>query len=113
MGNKSRGKHPNDEKLFGEKWLPIFRAAGVDLSYLLTREYGIKSAVQIVGNRYRMNSRQQIALKRICASQNALINRSEKQLSKEEVKGAPVVKSPHETRFFERIDGPNRVRFRC
>lgn len=87
MTIKSRGKHPNDEKLFGEKWLPIFKAASADLSYLLSREYGVKSAVQIVGNRYRMNSRQQIALKRMCASENAVANRLQKQVKKEAIQG--------------------------
>ena len=87
MAIKSRGKHPNDEKLFGEKWLSIFKAASTDLSYLLSREYGIKSAVQIVGNRYRMNSRQQIALKRMCASQKAVEIRQEKEVKKDEIEG--------------------------
>ena len=87
MAIKSRGKHPIDERIFGEKWLPIFKEASIDLSYLLSRGYGVKSATQMVGNKYRMNSRQQIALKRMCASQKAVEIRQEKEVKKDEIEG--------------------------
>ena len=80
---KSRGKHPNDDSIFGEKWQPIFKEAAKDLSFLLSRDYGLKSSVQLVGNRYRMNSRQQSALKRMCASESAIIERKRKKVGAE------------------------------
>ena len=75
MPTRNRGKHANDEKLFNEKWRPIFKEAVKDLSYLLSRNYGSKAAMQIVGNRYRLNARQQKALIRMSASETALLHR--------------------------------------
>lgn len=82
---KNRGKHANDDIIFGTKWQPIFKEATVDLSYLLSRGYGAKSATQLVGNRYRMNSRQQQALIRMTASEQAIIERKRKMVAKEKL----------------------------
>lgn len=79
MSEKNRGKHPNDDKLFGEKWKPIFKEAIKDLSFLLTRGYGAKSSTELVGNRYRLNSRQQKALVRMSAAMPNLEIRKEKE----------------------------------
>jgi len=59
---KHRGKHPKDDYNFAIKWHPIFAAAASDLSFLLGRQYGEKSALALVGNRYKLNKRQQRAL---------------------------------------------------
>lgn len=75
MPTRNRGKHANDDKLFNEKWQVIFKEAVKDLSYLLSRNYGSKAAVQIVGNQYRMNARQQKALLRMSASETAILHR--------------------------------------
>ena len=81
MAQRNRGKHPNDDKLFNEKWQKIFKEAVIDLSYLLTRGYGDKSSIQLVGNRYRLNSRQQKALMRLSADRNKIPLRLDKALS--------------------------------
>ncbi|HEO70156.1 MAG TPA: DUF434 domain-containing protein, partial [Candidatus Hydrogenedentes bacterium] len=39
---RHRGKHPQDETLFNDAWLPVLRDAVADLSYLLTRGYAEK-----------------------------------------------------------------------
>lgn len=83
MPVRNRGKHSNDDKLFGKKWQPIFEEAIQDLSFLMSRGYGDKSATQLVGNRYRMNSRQQQALLRMSAPKNAILNRKQKSVGKE------------------------------
>ena len=75
MAKRNRGKHPNDDKYFGKKWIPIFKEAVDDHSYLLTRGYSPNSALQIVGNRYKLNKRQRQALPRISASADAIISR--------------------------------------
>jgi len=49
----------------------------------MTRGYGDKSATQLVGNRYRMNTRQQKALFRMSAPKNSIFNRKQKAVSKE------------------------------
>lgn len=83
MTIRNRGKHSNDDKLFASKWQAIFVEAIQDLSYLMTRDYGDKSATQLVGNRYRMNTRQQKALLRMSAPKNSILNRKQKAVSKE------------------------------
>lgn len=77
---RTRGKHPNDDRLFGKKWPPIFKEALDDLCYLLSRGYGENSSVQLVGNRYRLNSRQQKALSRMSATHEAIEQRQLKKL---------------------------------
>jgi len=87
---RNRGKHPNDDRLFGTKWLPIFKEALDDLCYLLTREYGEKSATQLVGNRYRLNSRQQKALMRMSGNLSAIEKRQAKQLTVEQLENQTI-----------------------
>ena len=91
MTLRNRGKESNDDKLFGKKWQPIFIEAIHDVSFLLTRGYGEKSSVQLVGNRYRMNTRQQKALLRMSAPKNSIFNRKQKALSKEVIKNQNIL----------------------
>ena len=85
MTVRNRGKESNDDKFFAKKWQVIFIEALQDLSFLLSRGYGDKSALQLVGNRYRMNSRQQKALFRMSAPKNSILNRNQKAVSKEAI----------------------------
>lgn len=87
MAQRNRGKHPNDDKLFNKKWQKVFKEAVIDLSYLLTRGYGDKSSIQLVGNRYRLNSRQQKALMRLSADRNKIPLRLDKALSSTQLAG--------------------------
>lgn len=66
--SRKRGQHPNDHKLFSEKWWPVLRSAVEDLSLLLSRGYGSNAALELVGNRYRLNKRQRLAVMRMSAS---------------------------------------------
>ncbi len=56
----------------------------------MTRGYGYKSALELVGNRYRLNSRQQKALIRISSPELAIIERNKKVLSPEDIKGKSI-----------------------
>ncbi len=78
---RHRGKHANDDKIFATKWHTIFADAAEDLSYLLGRNYGLKSALALVGNKYQLNSRQQRALSLITAPSTHIISRKAKQVS--------------------------------
>lgn len=84
---RNRGKHPSDEQLFNSKWQPALRAAVDDLSWLLSRAYGSGSALELVGNRYRLNKRQRKALLRMSASDQQVQNRRKKALFGTEVQG--------------------------
>jgi hypothetical protein len=86
MTVRNRGKESNDDKLFGKKWQPVFVEAIQDVSFLLTRGYGEKSSIQLVGNRYRMNTRQQKALLRMSAPKNSIFTRKQKAVPKEAIK---------------------------
>ena len=81
MSQRNRGKHPNDDKLFTEKWRTIIKEAVIDLSYLLTKGYGEKSSLQLVGNKYRLNSRQQKALMRLAGNRTIIEQANLKSLS--------------------------------
>ncbi len=83
---RNRGQHPNDHKLFNEKWWPVFREAVDDLCYLLSKKYGSNGALQIVGNRYKLNKRQRIAIQRMSASKRDIEIRKHKQISIEQIK---------------------------
>lgn len=74
---KHRGKHPNDNKDFAMHWFSVFLEAAKDFSFLLGRDYGEKSALELVGNRYQLNKRQQRALSLVvCASDKIEIRKS-------------------------------------
>lgn len=75
---RNRGKESDDDKIFSNKWLPVLKEAVIDMSYLLTRGFGERSSLQIVGNRYKLNSRQRKAVFRISVSQEDVILRKNK-----------------------------------
>lgn len=70
---RNRGKNSNDDVLFGSKKLQLkFKEAIKDMFYLLSRGYGEKSSLQLVGNKYRLNVRQQQAIQGMSASQQQM-----------------------------------------
>ncbi|MEM1358006.1 MAG: DUF434 domain-containing protein [Bacteroidota bacterium] len=84
--SRNRGPQPNDKKLFDAKHLPALRAATDDLCWLLTREYGQDSSLQLVGNRYRLNKRQRQAIGRTAAADQAVAHRLSKQVALAELR---------------------------
>lgn len=87
MTKRNRGKHSNDDKSFAPKWLPIFKDAVDDLCHLLTRGYAESSALQLVGNRYKLNKRQRNALLRMSVSNQNCESRSKTEILSEKLKG--------------------------
>ncbi len=87
---KNRGKHPNDDKIFGKRWHPALREAVNDMCYLLTRGYGSNSALSLVGNRYQLNNRQRLAVLRISASDHKIENRQLKACQDDELAGQEI-----------------------
>jgi len=59
-----RGLAPQDERLFADRQLPALRAAANDLCWLLDHGYAARSAVELVGNRHNLTSRQRMAVSR-------------------------------------------------
>src|SRR5208283_2442487 len=63
-----RGLAPQDERLFAARQLPALRAAAADLCWLLDHGYAARSAVELVGNRHNLTSRQRMAVARHACS---------------------------------------------
>lgn len=87
---RNRGPQPNDATLFAPKFFPALTAATDDLCWLLGRGYGVDSALQLVGNHYRLNKRQRMAVGRVSASDAAVVARKSRQLSLPAVAGKRV-----------------------
>ncbi len=78
---RHRGKHSQDEQLFGlPKQQELLREAVRDLSFLLERGYAEKSAAALVGNRYQLQKRQIQALVRMSCGQSAMEQRLAKHI---------------------------------
>lgn len=90
MAQRNRGKQSSDDKHFASEWHPVFKEAADDMGYLLTRGYAANSALQIVGNRYKLNKRQRTAIMRISASEQAINARQQSMCSAEDLKGSIV-----------------------
>jgi hypothetical protein len=71
-----RGPHPQDTQLFAPESWPALCDAVHDLSWLLTRGYASASAIKIVGDRYRLDQRQRMAVGRCACSDQALAHRA-------------------------------------
>lgn len=90
MPNRNRGPQPQDQKLFAPKFHAALTAATDDLCWLLGRGYGIDSALQLVGNRYRLNKRQRTAVGRVSAAPEAVRLRQTKRVALAEIAGRTV-----------------------
>jgi|ERR1051326_2708585 hypothetical protein len=77
---KHRGAHPADEKLFAADQLPALRTAVADLSWLLTHDYTLKSALKLVGDRHAFTDRQRLAVARAACSDQSKQHRSDTNL---------------------------------
>ncbi len=88
---RTRGQHPNDRKLFSEKFLPDLRAATCDLSILLTMGYPDKASLKLVGDRFRLTERQRMAVLRGACSNADLKLRKAKELRENELKGKTIL----------------------
>ncbi|WP_289661954.1 DUF434 domain-containing protein [Flavobacterium panacagri] len=88
---KNRGKEASDDTLFGTEKIQLkLKEAVTDLSYFLSRGYGEKATLALVGNRYRLNSRQQQAVRGMSASQSQIENRQSKEIQSHELEGKEI-----------------------
>ncbi|WP_336961269.1 DUF434 domain-containing protein [Chryseobacterium contaminans] len=91
MNNRNRGKNTGDDILFGsEKQISKLKLAVQDMQYLLTRGYAEKAASDLVGNRYRLKTRQVQALRGASASDGQIQNRKQKEQHISDLKGETV-----------------------
>lgn len=91
MNNRNRGKNTGDDTLFGsEKQISKLKLAVQDMQYLLTRGYAEKASSDLVGNRYRLKSRQVQVLRGASASEGQIQNRKLKEQNDTVLKGKTV-----------------------
>ena len=88
---KHRGAHPEDRKLFADENLPALRRAVGELSWLLTRDYAMKGALKLVGDRYLLTDRQRLAISRAACSDQSKERRAATALHPENVEGENLV----------------------
>lgn len=88
---KHRGAHPEDRQLFADNQLIALRAAVEELSWLLTRNYAMKSAAKLVGDRHKLTKRQRLAVSRAACSDQSLAHRKRSLLRLEDVRGASLM----------------------
>ncbi|NQY06415.1 MAG: DUF434 domain-containing protein [Flavobacteriaceae bacterium] len=92
MTTRNRGKEGSDDRLFGDiKMQEHLKEAVQDMCYLLTRGFAEKSALQLVGNRYRLNARQQKALHGMSASKQQMERRKQHELTVDQLRNQSVV----------------------
>lgn len=82
-----RGPAAQDKELFGPGQLEALRAASHDLCWLLDRGYASRSALELVGNRHNLTSRQRMAVGRCACSVDAMEQRRRSELPLEELRG--------------------------
>lgn len=82
---KHRGAAPGDERLFSPQNIPLIKEAVKDLCWLLSRGYGEKSSLKLVGDRYNLAARQRLAVIRCSCSQEEKTIREKKKVNREEL----------------------------
>lgn len=70
-----RGADPRDVRAFRPDALPLLREAVHDLSWLLGRGYAETAALKLVGDRFQLDRRQRMAVRRCAASDAAVADR--------------------------------------
>jgi hypothetical protein len=91
MKTRNRGKKSSDDKIFAAKWHPVFKNAVDDFCFLLSRGYTEHSAGQAVGNRYKLNKRQRIAILRMSCSDQQKEIRKLSEYTRQKLKNKPIV----------------------
>jgi hypothetical protein len=83
-----RGMHPEDARLFAPDHWPILQQSVGELSWLLTRGYADRSALQLVGDHHCLDVRQRMAVRRCSCTDAALAGRSARRVGPADVAGA-------------------------
>jgi hypothetical protein len=82
-----RGLAPQDDRLFAPRRLSALRAAAEDLCWLLDRAYASRSALELVGNRHSLTSRQRMAVARYACSFADVQRRQERRVEPTQLPG--------------------------
>jgi hypothetical protein len=86
-----RSRAPEDGDLFDSDALGSLREATAHLCWLLDRGYAERSALQLVGDRFRLVRRQRDAVRRSACSTEELLSRHERLVAPADIAGQRVV----------------------
>ncbi|PRQ07034.1 DUF434 domain-containing protein [Enhygromyxa salina] len=86
----TRGPADDDGSLFADPQLLGLRAAVAELAWLLDRGYAQTAALELVGNRHGLRTRQRTAVLRSTCTDAATTRRSERRLDPGAVAGQPL-----------------------
>lgn len=84
---RHRGQNSKDPALFTEKFIEILNQAVDHLSWLISRGYSDKSALKLVGDRFKLRQRHRKALYRAYCTDQARESRKSKELSLHQLAG--------------------------
>ena len=85
-----RGPHPKDQALFGQANYAYLGDAVIDYFYLVSKDYGERGALKLVGDRYRLRKRQRFALQKIVCSRSEVFRIMNRRCLKEDMPGRAV-----------------------
>src|SRR6185312_11870061 len=83
---KHRGPHPEDRQLFAHENLPALREAVSELSWLLSRNYAIKGALKLVGDKFSLTERQRLGVSRATCSDQSKSGRAASRIELESLR---------------------------
>ncbi|KIG18209.1 hypothetical protein DB30_01713 [Enhygromyxa salina] len=86
----TRGPAHDDAALFGEAQLPALRTAVAEFAWLLERGYPETAALELVGNRHGLRTRQRTAVLRSTCTDAALAGRSDRRIDAKALAGRPL-----------------------
>jgi hypothetical protein len=88
---KHRGRQSRDNIIFSDEKIPVLRKAVHDFYWLLSRKYPHESSLTLVGNRYKLQKRQRIAVKRTGCSELDILKRMKTQWHSSDMKNKHVL----------------------
>jgi hypothetical protein len=84
---RHRGPNPADAHLFAPAQVPTLRRAVAESAWLLTRGYGEKASIKLVGDRHALTQRQRMAVQRASCSDAQRAQRAETRRSLDVITG--------------------------
>ncbi len=87
QGKVGRGPHPADLELFDACQVPVLQAATAHLSWLFSHGYAVPSSLKLVGDRFKLVSRQRTAVVRAACSDQSRAARRSRVISSEQLSG--------------------------
>lgn len=88
---RHRGAHPGDGELFDGGKIATLRLAASELSWLLSRDYAVRSALKLVGDRHSLTERQRLAISRAACSDEQKEKRMNSRIPLESVRGERLI----------------------